>query len=69
MQAQAEVGASCAEDGLLISESCFSTASLPQAGQLIFSREDSTIVSNGWVQARQLYSKMGMIFTPPKNKS
>jgi hypothetical protein len=52
--------ASFPEVGELKTDNCFSTAVLLHLGQLIFSRSESTMASNSWLQREQLYSKIGM---------
>jgi len=51
---------SFAELGELNTDNCFCTATLEHFGQLIFSAFESTMVSNRWLQRRQVYSKIGI---------
>jgi len=48
------------EAGELKTDNRFSTPVLLHLGQLIFSRLESTTVSNCWLQRRHMYSKIGM---------
>ena len=48
------------DPGELNTDNCFSTDTLAHFGQSIFSCVESTIVSNRWLQRRQVYSKIGI---------
>ena len=62
MQAQPPAGAlaAFAAAGALKTESCLSTALPWHCGQVIFSRDESTMLSKSALQPRQRYSNIGM---------